>query len=676
MKFKQWLLHFAAMGLFMPVGAQNLDIDTITVTASRQSQTLNQLSSNIAWLDDTELALLEPQHIQQALARVAGAWISRGNGQEHLTALRSPVLTGAGSCGAFFMAEDGIALRAPGFCNANQLFDVNSEQAAQIEVVLGSNSALYGSNAVHGVINVISPDAFQPPQDLLSMELGPHDYYRAKFRLSTQEDEQAWLVYGNATTDGGYQNDSGFDQQKLNLIHQAQYREWAVKSMVAVSNLNQQTAGFIEGFEVYKDKNLRRVNNNPEAFRNVRSLRAYSQFSYQADTGQRFTLSPYVRANEMEFLQHYLPWQALEKNAHNSVGIQSQFVQQFADISLLSGFDWDQTWGELTEFQAEPFSATIPQGMHYDYAVRSNMYSPYAQLNWQLSAASSVLAGLRYEHTVYDYNNHLSDGSACQEGQMTCRFMRPADTKLSYNQWSQKLALQHQLNRNTNLYAQWSLGHRVPEVTELFRLQQDQTSAQLEPEKSQSLELGFRLNTAISYVDIRAFYLQKDHVILQDTERQNINNGSTSHRGLELNFRHQFDPYWYVSAASTYALHRYDSALTISLQDITHNEIDTAPKHLGSAQLGWQSDETQVELEWLTMGKYYLDPENTATYAGHQLFNLRASTFLSKQIKVSLRLLNLSNVTYAERADIAFGNYRYFVGEPRSVFVSLAYLFE
>jgi len=31
---------------------------------------------------------------------------------------------------AFLWLEDGIALRAPGFCNTNQLFDVNSEQAA------------------------------------------------------------------------------------------------------------------------------------------------------------------------------------------------------------------------------------------------------------------------------------------------------------------------------------------------------------------------------------------------------------------------------------------------------------------------------------------------------------------------------------------------------------------
>lgn len=664
------------MAVLSALAAEPQDIDTITVTANRQSQTISQISSNIAWLDETELALLEPQHIQQALSRVAGAWISRGNGQEHLTALRSPVLTGSGGCGAFFMASDGISLRAPGFCNANQLFDVNSEQAQQIEVVLGSNSALYGSNAVHGVINVISLDALQAPLNLISLEAGPHDYYRGKVRLATQYNKHALLIYGNATTDGGYQTESGFAQQKFNVIQQRQYKRWSVKSMLALSNLNQQTAGFVQGFEVYKDHNLRRINANPEAYRNARSLLAYSRWTYQSDEGELFSVTPYLRGNQMAFLQHYLPWQALEENAHNSIGLQSQFKQQFSYVSLLSGFDWDQTWGKLSEFQAQPFSATIPQGMHYHYKVSSEVYSPYVELIWPISAATHVTGGLRYEHTKLNYTNQLNAGSVCAENVDNCRFLRPPDQDLTYRNWSQKVAIHHQLGPQINLYSQWAQGYRVPQTSELFRLQNEQSSAQLEPEKSQSFEIGSRWASSTHYVDLRGFYLQKERVILQDSERQMINNGSTSHRGLELNLRQQFSEYWYAAAAATYAKHRYDSALTISRQDITGNTIDTAPKQLGSMQLGWQSDKTQVELEWLSMGKYYLDPENSASYAGHQLFNLRASTFLYEQLKLSLRLLNISNKDYAERADIAFGNYRYFVGEPRSVFISVAYLFE
>ena len=87
--------------------------------------------------------------------RVPGTWITRGSGQESLAAIRSPVLTGAGSCGAFVVAENGFATRPAGFCNVNQLFEVNLEQADAVEVLRGPGSSLYGSNAMHGLVNAL-----------------------------------------------------------------------------------------------------------------------------------------------------------------------------------------------------------------------------------------------------------------------------------------------------------------------------------------------------------------------------------------------------------------------------------------------------------------------------------------------------------------------------------------
>ena len=101
-------------------------LEEVVVTANRAEQPLAEVTSNIAVLDAAALGLINQTHINEALQRVAGAWISRGNGQEHLTALRSPVLTGAGACGAFLLAHDGIPLRASGFCNVNELFDAHS----------------------------------------------------------------------------------------------------------------------------------------------------------------------------------------------------------------------------------------------------------------------------------------------------------------------------------------------------------------------------------------------------------------------------------------------------------------------------------------------------------------------------------------------------------------------
>ena len=50
-------------------------------------------------LSSEDIKKLDPQHPKQIFTRIPGIWISRGSGQEHLTAIRSPVLTGPGACG-------------------------------------------------------------------------------------------------------------------------------------------------------------------------------------------------------------------------------------------------------------------------------------------------------------------------------------------------------------------------------------------------------------------------------------------------------------------------------------------------------------------------------------------------------------------------------------------------
>ena len=132
-------------------------------------------------MDENALTLLSATHIEEALNQIAGAQLQRGNGQEYLPALRSPVFSGAGACGGLLTAEDGIPLRAAGFCNINELFEAHSEMAQRIEVLKGPGSVLYGSNAVHGVINVITPDTTRGG-GMAGVDYGSYGYSRYKLR--------------------------------------------------------------------------------------------------------------------------------------------------------------------------------------------------------------------------------------------------------------------------------------------------------------------------------------------------------------------------------------------------------------------------------------------------------------------------------------------------------------
>ncbi len=235
------------LALLSATSAFGAELETVVVTGSRAPQPATELAASIRAVGSEELRLVRAVHISEALARVPGTWISRGNGQEHLTAIRSPVFTGPGSCGAFYLAEDGLRLRPAGVCNVNELSEVNSEQAARIEVLRGPGNAVHGGNAQHGVINVISAPPPGARDASLALTGGPNGYVRALGSYGDRTDSGAWRLSLNTTHDGGYKDDSGYDLQKLSYRHDAEWSDVTLQSLLSLGNLEQETAGFVIG---------------------------------------------------------------------------------------------------------------------------------------------------------------------------------------------------------------------------------------------------------------------------------------------------------------------------------------------------------------------------------------------------------------------------------------------
>ena len=71
--------------------------------------------------------------------------------------------------------------------------------------------------------------------------------------------------------------------------------------------------------------------------------------------------------------------------------------------------------------------------------------------------------------------------------------------------------------------------------------------------------------------------------------------------------------------------------------------------------------------------RYWANAANTARYGGHDVGNLRVSVEPARNWLLSLRVTNLADAAYADRADFAFGDYRYFPGRGRAYFVELGW---
>lgn len=666
---------------------ESSNLEQVIVSAEKTPRLLSDLPLSVSQVDRSQLELIDAVHLNEALARVAGAWISRGNGQEQLTSLRSPVLTGAGSCGEFFIAEDGIASRPSGFCNVNQLFELNTEQAGAIEVIKGPGTVYYGGNALHGVINVISPE----PQEGgdLKLEHGPDDYSRAQLRIGRTAENQAVELRFSGSHDGGYKDDSGYEQQKLALRHDYSGSQWTAKTLFSASNLNQETAGFILGKDSFKSADLKRSNPNPEAYRNASSWRLSSQWSRDVGASQKLSVTPYARKSEMEFIQHFLPGQALEENQQSSFGVQAKWQQGLNENLLWTlGAELEFADMELREFQENDtvhpsafLRATIPAGLHYDYQVDSTLTALFSQWRWQLDDATSLDAGIRYESLEYDYDNLTTDGTLKVDGspcfafgsEKTCRHARPADREDSFDNISYQLAIQHDLSEHLSAYARLANSFRAPQTSELYRLQKGQTQANLDSESLGSIELGVRYFSDNVGVQVAVFGMKKDDFIFRDGDGFYIDEGKTKHRGVELESHYRINDQWQLAVAASWAKHQYDNNPDPSLGDIAGNEIDTAPRVQTNSRLQWQPNaQWRAELEWHYLGDYYLDPQNQHQYGGHSLLNMRVA-WQQDSWRLAARMTNLSNRDYAERADFAFGDYRYFAGQSRGLYLSASY---
>ena len=642
----------------------------VIVTATRQAMPAKEYAGSVSVIDKIGLELINLVHPAELLNEVAGVNIHRNSGQEHLTSIRSPVLTGGAGAGSFLYLEDGVPLRAAGFSNVNGLFEGALELAGRVEVTKGPGSVLYGSNAVHGLINIVS----QPPSDERSLSFDILGSSAGFARLKTSFNGSAFSgryhIAAHFAHDSGFRENSGFDQQKLQIRHNMSSGEWKIKTLATLQNLNQETAGFIKGDEAYKNTYLARSNPNPEAFRDGKSARIAVHLNKEFGENSRISLIPYTRWTGLSFRRHFVPGKALEDSGHKSIGLLASYegAAKFGRYTL--GMDSEYTAGYLHEFQPGPSVFSFIQGEHFDYKVNAAALSPYAQIKFALGENTNIRIGTRADYTHYGYRNNIDSGKFG-------RFIRIASRQDSFFKLSPKIGITHDLNASFTLYGRLARGARAPQATDAYSLQINQRAGAIKSETLDSAEFGFKGKFKAIKLELALFAMHKENFFFRNANGFNVTDGKTDHKGIELSFDAPLSEKLKFSGGFTLADHTYgftDVVRSASSSITDGSQVDTAPRTLGLMQaIMSPTDRFDVALKWQHVGGYYTDPGNTAKYTGHNIFTLRSNYKLTNQISFYGRIDNLFNTAYADRADFAFGDNRYFPGRPRTLFLGVKY---
>ena len=204
--------------LFQPVMAEDI-LPTISVTASRTPIEVQHSSTTISIITAEQIAESKAVYVSELLQSVAGLNVSRTGGSVNITQLRMR----GGEANHILVLIDGIEANRLSSGSEFRFDKISTEQIERIEVLRGAQSSLWGSDALSGVINIITKRAKKGQEVTLSSSLGQRDYWRKGLSLGYGGDQfDIQLGADLVRTDGvnsirlGNEKD-GFNQKVLNL---------------------------------------------------------------------------------------------------------------------------------------------------------------------------------------------------------------------------------------------------------------------------------------------------------------------------------------------------------------------------------------------------------------------------------------------------------------------------
>jgi len=659
---------------------QPIQLGGIAVSATRERQSISDIAASIGSVDGNTIADVNPSHPSQIMGKIPGVWVNSTSGEGHMTSIRQPLSTSP----LYLYLENGVPTRSTGFFNHNALYEINIPQADGIEVIKGPGTALYGSDAIGGVINVSSGKVPARSQYGATIEGGSYGFKRALLSGGTTRGMNGIRLDLNLSDSEGWRNNTAYQRQSATLRWERRIGSTSLlKTVFAWSNIDQEPAG-ASAISEEDFKADARTNYTPISYRTVKSFRASSAYE-RYYSSSLLSITPFVRFSSMDLLPNWaLTFDPAIWEAQNvSIGAQLKWRKDIDAYRtrIVLGSDLDLSPGERREYSIDPtkegkiYTSYVEGDDQYNYDVTYRQASPFVHAELSPVPKVRLNAGLRLDVMGYSYTNNLSEVS-------TGRHRRPGSDSRSYTHLSPKLGFTFQATERLNAFASYRHAFRVPSERQLFRQGSSSNTIDLDPVKVDSYEAGIRgqLSEQTSF-ELTAFSMQKKDDIVafvfEDGTRGSVNAGETSHRGIETGLSIAPVTGLSLSTAYTLAVHEYEKWETQLGEDLSGNEMEVAPRTILNAEAAYSLpllSGFSIALEWNRLGSYWTDSKNSTKYDGHDVFNLRTSLKVTESVTILGRVGNLTDVLYAERVTHnAFRGDEFAPGAPRTVNISIRY---
>lgn len=586
---------------------QEFALEDMVVTASRVPTQKVDTPADISVITKEEIADQNYASASDALRGIPGVNVL-GSGAKGSSMGQDKILLNGDERVLVLVDGRRMNLGSSGNSSADWLPPVNAIE--RIEVLKGGGSALYGTDAVGGVINVIMKKG---------SDIGNHVTVKA---AGGSFNAEQYAISASGSTDSG-----------LGLIVSATKErrgEYKFKNANGKSQLLKNSGYDDTGVIVKLDQKVGEDNRIGVNFEHINadggSPFGYSGFG-NTDSHKRISNNVALRYNwnessdERGYVQVYKNYQ----HAHFRSPVasrQSNFTDSTIGIEAQQNFKFSDT-DEMTA-GLEYYKTTVDNNALYTGKRDINNKAIFAENRWEFAPTWQLNAGLRYDH-------HSKYGSEV----------------------TPKVALNKKFDENSNVYLSWGRVFNAPTTDDLFWHQVDSSQwgtfytygdPNLKPEKGYVWTFGgnTKLNEKTS-LSANVFYSKITDAIDWDyTSVPNytlaVNVNKEKRRGLELSLNHDFDDNLSAYASYTYVQVKQDKGKGFT------KDLTTKP-NIYRAGLRYKN------ADWLfTLNANAVTGQSEKNFVDSSYFtlDLGAQYKINDNAKLFINGYNLTNARYAE----------------------------
>lgn len=507
-------------------------LQTTTVTSGKFEKPLGEVTVSLDIIKPSLLQSVNTTSVEDALDKVSGVTII--DGQANIRG-GSGFSYGAGSR-VLLLVDDIPALQADaGYTNWR---DIAVENVEQIEVVKGAASALYGSSAMNGIINVRTGFAKSQPETHLSTfgtyYLNPADLTK-KWWTSPKYGSGITLLHKrkfkkfDLVASGFYLNDDQPNESTFNrygrVTLNGRYRFTDRLTAGFNTNFNQGTSS---SFFIWRD-------GQANAYRADTTTIIHSQ-------RRRFFVDPYIQYFDGKGNRHKLLGRIYSVNNKVSGGKSNQSDLYYGEYQFQRVFEPI----ELVTTAGLVYTGTqVNAELYGDNRFTSSNAAAYMQADKKLWNKLNLSAGVRYEQNIIQAPEVIVQNNFIVLDTFPAGSTREAKPVF-------RVGLNYQSGKATYFRASWGQGYRFPTIAEKFI----RTAAGFEiypnppltSETGWSTEIGIKQGIAISewmgFFDVAAFWSEYQDMmeftfnnLLVGFQSKNV--GNTVIKGTELSLMGQ-----------------------------------------------------------------------------------------------------------------------------------------